>query len=111
MIYLTNSFSVHMIPKMNCGEWEDIRFRRISSQDACGMLKGKTFRSFFGHVDTVKHLERRWRIHIPVSRGLVEFRKGDLMIIATVSSKRAWEQEDEKIGHGPGFKFYLVEYR
>lgn len=108
-MYLTNSFSVHMLPKLNCAEWEDIRFKRISSHEACEMLKGKNFRSYFGHVDTVKHLERRWRIHIPVSRGCVEFRKGDAMIIATVSSKRVWEKDDN--GHGVNFKFYLVEYR
>lgn len=109
MLYLTNSFSVHMLPKLNCGEWEDIRFRRISSDEACRMLKGKAYKSFFGHVDTVKHLERRWRIHIPVNRDQVTFRKGDTMIIATVSSKRAWEQDEKR--PGPGFKFYLVEYR
>ena len=110
MLYLTNSFSVHMIPKMNCGEWEDIKFKRISSQEACTLLKDKVFKSYFGHVDTAKHLERRWRIHIPVSRGMVEFRKGDSMIIATVSSKRAWEH-DGRTCSGPGFQFYLVEYR
>jgi Domain of unknown function (DUF1874). len=108
MLYLTNSFSVHMMPKLNCGEWEDVRFRRISSDEACRMLKGKTFKSYFGHVDTVKWLESRWRMHIHVSRDLVEFRKGDTMIIATVSSKREWEQGGKP---APGFKFYLVEYR
>lgn len=107
MIYLCNAFTVHMMPKMNCGEWEDVRFKRISSDEACRMLKGKTFKSFFGHVDTVKHLEDCWRMHIPVSRELVQFRKGDTMIIATVNSKRMWEQGDKP---APGFKFYLVEY-
>lgn len=108
MLYLTNSFSVHMLPKLNCGEWEDVRIKRISSDDACRMLKGKTFKSFFGHVDTAKWLERRWRMHIHVSRDLVEFRKGDTMIIATVSSKRTWETGEKP---APGFRFYLVEYR
>jgi len=110
MLYLTNSFSVHMIPKMNCGEWENIKIKRISSDDACGMLRGKKYRSFFGHVDTVKWLERRWHIHIPVSRDLVEFRKGDTMIIATVNSKRIWEQ-NHKHSDIPAFTFYLVEYQ
>ena len=108
MIYLTNSFSVHMMPQFNCGEWEDIRFTRITSQEACRMLKGNTFKSYFGHADTVKWLEDRWRMHIHVSRDLAEFRKGDTMIIATVSSKRKWEQGKNP---APAFKFYLVEYR
>ena len=111
MIYLTNSFSVHMIPRMNCGEWEDFRIRRITSGEACEMLKGQRFRSYFGHVDTVKWLERYWRMKIPVSRELVEFRKGDVMIIATVSSKREWEKGKKNAAHAPGFTFYLAEYR
>lgn len=107
MLYLTNSFSVHMLPKLNCGEWEDVRFRRISSQEACSIVKGCVFRSFFGHADTVKWLESRWRMRIPVSRDLVSFRKGDRMVIATVSSKRSWETGEKP---SPGFKFFLVEF-
>ena len=108
MIYLTNAFSIHMLPKMNCGEWENIRFKRISSDEACRMLKGQNFKSFFGHVETVKHLESRWRMHIHISREQVQFRKGDTMVIATVASKRTWESEGVDV---PGFRFFLVEYQ
>ena len=107
MLYLTNAFSIHMLPEMECHSWENIRFKRIGSNEARDMLAGKKFYSFFGHVDTVKHLENRWRMKIHVSREMMTFRKGDQIIVATVSAKREWEQQKDR---HPNFRFYLVEY-
>ena len=113
MLYLTNSFSVHMLPLLQCGEWESLRIRRINSAEARETLRGNTFKSFFGHADTAKYLESMWRMHIRCTRETVTFRKGDVMIIATVCGKRDREREQientEKRGR-PLFRFYLVEY-
>lgn len=108
MIYLTNAFSIHMLPQMKCGEWESVRFRKLSFNEARELLRDKNFRSFFGHVDTVHILESCWRMKIPVNRGQVSFRKGDVMVIATIASKREWEQC--KNPRGAKFEFFLAEY-
>lgn len=107
MIYLTNSFSVHMLEKLKCGDAAEVRIERISWTEAGTILRNGQFRSFFGHKDTVPRLERFLRIHIPVTRELVKIRQGDAVIIATLESTREWEQGQKP---GPGFQFYLVTY-
>ena len=95
MIYLTNGFSIHMLERLNVGDFHEIRIQRINSKKAGDLLRGNNFRSYFGHADTARQLEKYLRCHV------------DLLIIATVESKRKWEQGEKA---GPGFKFYLIEY-
>ena len=108
MIYLCNTFSVHMFKRMNCGDFADLTLTRISSYEAGKILKANAFRSFFGHTDGASRLESYLHIHIPYSRGTVKFRKGDVMIIATLESKRLVEQGYK---WNNGWKFFLLEYR
>ena len=107
MIYLTNGFSIHMLERLNVGDFHEIRIQRINSKKAGDLLRGNNFRSYFGHADTARQLEKYLRCHVPMNRDLVNFERRDLQIIATVESKRKWEQGEKA---GPGFKFYLIEY-
>lgn len=107
MIYLCNGLSIHMLEALNCGEAHRLKIERIPMAEAGQILRENQFRSYFGHVDTAKYLEKFLRVHIAPNRGMLDFRKEDVMIVATVSSKREWEQGSKP---APGFKFYLVEY-
>ena len=107
MIYLTNAMSVHMLEKMNCGDKCTLSLERISCKQAKEMLQGSRFRSYFGHYDTVAHLERYLRIHIPISREWVRIGPDDIVIIATLGSTREFEH-----GRKPNrmFEFYMMLY-
>ena len=91
MIYLCNTFSVHMMGRLFVGNERKFRIKRISSQEAGNILKGNAFRSFYGHEESVTYLRRYLHINIPVSRGTVKLQKGDILLIAAISSKRDWE--------------------
>ena len=108
MIYLCNTFSLHMLQRMNCGETTNVEMTRISAQDAGRLLRSNAFRSFYGHKNSAYHLSRYLHLTIPISRGMITLRESDMLLVAAVNSKRAWE-------HGlkgcPGWRFYLVTVR
>ena len=105
MIYLTNAFSVHMLPHMKVGTDQDLHIRRISSYEAGDILKSGAFRSFYGHGKTAYHLAKYLRIDIPVSRGFVELKENDILIIAAITGKRAWEAGVKPY---PGWIFFEI---
>ncbi len=105
MIYLTNAFSVHMIPRTKVGDEKDLHLRRISSYEAGAILRSGAFRSFYGHGESAKHLARYLKIDIPVSRGYVELTPGDILIIAAITGKRKWEAGEKPF---PGWIFFEV---
>jgi len=105
MIYLTNAFSVHMLPHLKVGTEMNLHIRRISSWEAGDILRSGAFRSFYGHGKTAYHLARYLRIDIPVSRGYVELKDTDVLIIAAITGKRAWESGQKPF---PGWIFFEV---
>ena len=105
MIYLTNAFSVHMIPRTHVGDEKNLHFRRISSYEAGAILRSGAFRSFYGHGESAYHLSRYLHIDIPVSRGYIELKPEDVLIIAAVTGKRKWEAGEKPF---PGWIFFEV---
>lgn len=105
MIYLTNAFSVHMIPRLQVGEERRLIYRRISSYEAGYILRSGAFRSFYGHGESAYHLAKYLKIDIPVSRGYIELKPEDVLIIAAVTGKRKWEAGEKPY---PGWIFYEV---
>lgn len=108
MIYLTNAMSVHMLPRMRCGETCSLSLERISTEDVREMLKGSRYRSYFGHRDTAGHLERYLRTKIPMTREWVTITAKDTVIIATLGSTRefAWSEKAAR-----SFEFYKLKYK
>lgn len=106
MIYLCNTFSVHMLGRLFVGNQREISIKRISSAEVGDLLKSNAFRSFYGHVESVGHLSRYLRIKIPFSRGVVTLKRGDILLIATISSKREWEQGLKPY---PTWRFFRLE--
>ena len=106
MIYLCNTFSVHMIPSLYVGEMRDVSIRRISSIEAGNVLQNNAYRSFFGHDVSAYHLGRYLHTTIPVSRGTVVLQEGDVLIVAAITSKRRREAGYKSI---PGWVFYEVK--
>lgn len=105
MIYLCNTFSLHMLQRMNCGQSTNVEMTRISAQDAGRLLRNNAFRSFFGHKDSAYHLGRYLHVTIPISRGMIKLRENDMLLVAAMNSKRAWEQG---LKGCPGWRFYMV---
>ena len=105
MIYLTNAFSVHMIPRTHVGEEKNLHLRRISSYEAGAILRSGAFRSYYGHGESAYHLARYLKINIPVSRGYVELEPEDVLIIAAITGKRKWEAGLKPY---PGWIFFEV---
>lgn len=108
MIYLCNTFSVHMLGRLNVNNTRTIRIRRISSIETGNILKSNAFRSFYGHTESVKHLSRYLHLKVPVCRGTVNLEKGDILIIATISSKRDWEKGLKPY---PKWRFFELELK
>lgn len=108
MIYLCNTFSLHMLERMKCEESTQVEITRISAVEAGNLLKKNAFRSFFGHSRSAYHLSRYLRVTIPVSRGMITLRERDTLLVAAMNSKRAWEAGYKGC---PGWRFYLVKRR
>lgn len=106
MLYLTNSFSVHMFGKLNVGDRVIQEMEIISKQEASYILRGENFRSFFGHIETAEELSRILGVTINQNRGLLQLKPYDRLIIATLQSKRLQ-------GYNPEhwFSFWYVRFR
>ena len=107
MIYLCNTFTPHMFPRMAVDEEHMIRIRRIDGWEAEEILKSDAFRSFYGHGSSAEHLARYLHVDVPVSRGYVVFRPGDVVIVAAITGKREWEAGRKPY---PGWVFFEVAY-
>ena len=105
MIYLSNAISVHMLPHLKVGTEKDLHIRRISSYEASDILKSGAFRSFYGHGKSAYHLARYLKLTIPISRGYIELQEGDVLIVAAITGKRAWEAGVKPF---PGWIFFEV---
>ena len=106
MLYLTNSFSVHMFGKRNVGDRVIPEMEMITKREASGILRGENFRSFFGHEETAEELSRILGVTINPNRGLLVLKPYDRLIIATLQSKRfqGWNPEH-------WFSFWFVNYK
>ena len=105
MIYLTNAVSVHMLPHLKVGTEKNLLIRRISSYEASDILKSGAFRSFYGHGKSAYHLSRYLKLTIPISRGFMELKEDDVLIVAAITGKRAWEAGYKPF---PGWIFFEI---
>lgn len=108
MIYLCNTFSLHMLQPMGCEHTQQLNVTRISAQDAGNLLRKNAFRSFFGHRHSAYHLGRYLHVTIPVCRGTVTLTERDMLLVAAIQSKRLWEQGWKGC---PGWRFFLISCR
>jgi len=106
MIYLCNTLSLHMLPYLPCGKGKRVEIKRVSMKEASYMLQNNAFRSFFGHKKSVRHLSKYLQVSIPVCRGTIELREGDVLLVAAIQSKREWEQG---LKGCPTWRFYTVQ--
>ena len=108
MIYLCNTLSVFMLDRFFVGDSRELSIERISAIRAGKILKGHAFRSFYGHQESAGHLSRYLRIKIPVSRGAIKLTENDILIVAAIDSKRAWEMGLKPC---PKWKFFMVKVK
>ena len=105
MIYLCNTFSVHMMPKMQVKDVRNLRIRRISAIEAGDILTSNPYKSYFGHEASAWHLSRYLHLEVKPNRGTIRMKPHDVLIIAAAESKRRWEQGYKPF---PGWRFYEI---
>ena len=109
MIYLANSFSVAMVNESGIEPPWVVTIRPITSGVA-GEYLCMSYRSYYGHAETAKHLGRYLRIDdVPVNRGLMKLKPGDIIIVASV------QRTSDYIARGchgaPKWKFYKISVK
>lgn len=108
MIYLCNTFSLHMLKYVPCGQGQTIEITHISAMEAGTMLREHAFRSYFGHHRTAFHLGRYLRVTVPVCRGTIAMEPDDVLLVAASQSKRDRESGRMRL---PKWRFYTVQLR
>ena len=105
MIYLCNTFSVHMLPHTCVGDLCDFRIQRVSAMETGRILRECDYISCFGHARSAWHLSRYLRVDIPVDRGTIRLTEDDVLIVAAVSDRKRWETGQQGC---PSWVFYRV---
>ena len=108
MIYLCNSFSPLMLPRLQVEEGRTFSITRISAKETGTLLRTHPFISAFGHSWAAWHLSRYLQTEIPASRHEIRLTPNDTLILATVVNKHRWSRLTDRL---PKWVFYRVEYR
>ena len=105
MIYLCNTFSPQMLPRLSVGEGRKVMIERISASNAFETLRDCDVVSCFGHKCSAWHLSRYLRLEILPDRGEICLRPEDTLIVAAVVNKNRWLQHVDGV---PKWVFYKV---
>lgn len=108
MIYLCNTFTVHMLPLMAANESYPLTVTRIPAKEVMQILRENAFRSYFGHEESARHLAKYLGVTIRISRGNITLTENDVLIVAAITGKRKWEAGLKPC---PGWIFFMVELR
>ena len=81
---------------------------RISAKQTGELLAENEFVSVFGHRSSIRHLSRYLRIEIPHNRGTITLGPDDMLIVASIDSKRVWELGFRGC---PKWRFFLITLR
>ena len=106
MIYLSNGFSVSMVRFPLIGDGREIYMTRISAKEAGELLRGNSFRSVYGHLDSAWHLGRYLKIRILVCREAISLEQGDVLIVAKATLDREYKLG---IRRAPKWSFFRIE--
>ena len=108
MIYLCNTFTVHMLPIMQANESYPLTITRIPAKEVMAILRENAFRSYFGHEESARHLARYLGVTIKICRENITLTENDVLIVAAITGKRKWEAG---LKPSPGWVFFMVELR
>jgi len=104
MTYLTNAFSLNMLPK---GGWfHNLGVFPMSSVVAAGHLSGG-FVSAVGHADTARLIGQQLGIEVPVNRASISIQPGDIVVVAQYSGPRLPEGATA-LPPGAEIRYFLV---
>ncbi|MBQ9402138.1 MAG: DUF1874 domain-containing protein [Clostridia bacterium] len=107
MIYLCNTFSPRMLPRLAVGEGRKLTIERMSAADAGRLLRNTEFVSIFGHGWSAWHLSRYLQLRIPANRRMICLGAGDELIVAEVVNRNRCTKRIEGC---PKWVFYRVVY-
>ena len=108
MLYLTNAFSLSMIP---IKDEETIRIKQITLEDVKKLLSTSEWRSAIGHESTAHFLTQILEINVPFERVAIKLNRNDKVIVFQLLSRlpegKVLSPEELKTIH---YKFFLVEF-
>lgn len=114
MMYLTNAFSVNMLPSSSITSFGDfqINFREVSLEVAKNILTEEEWISAVGHQSTADLLSVLFGIEIIPNRISVEMRRKslDFLLMAQYSGPRLQEGVTE-LPEGAKIRFWIVDLK
>lgn len=106
MIYVTNGFSINMIPA-NLTDF-NVAFRKIAVEDVANILRNNNFESYIGHQDLANIVSFIVGVNIPYNRGNLLADKGAKLLICQYRGPRLPEGAT-MLPEGAVIEFYLAE--
>ena len=103
MLYITNAFSIQMLPTVETG----LTFKPITLEQAMKMVKANIFISSVGHADTANVVSELLNADIPMNRIPIKLGDNDVALIAQLMGGRLPEGATT-IPEGMTIQFWVV---
>lgn len=103
MLYITNAFSIQMLPTVETG----LTFKPITLEQAMKMVKANIFISSVGHADTANVVSELLNADIPMNRIPIKLGDNDVVLIAQLMGGRLPEGATT-IPDGMSIQFWVV---
>ena len=103
MLYITNAFSIQMLPTVETG----LTFKPITLEQAMKMAKANTFISAVGHEDTANVVSNLLSAFVEMNRISVNLKDNDVLLVAQLSGGRLPEGATT-IPDGMSIQFWVV---
>ena len=103
MLYITNAFSIQMLPHLVT----TLSFKPATLEQAMKIMKTNVFISAVGHVDTANVVSNLLNMEIPMNRISVNLKDDDVLLVAQLSGGRLPEGATT-IPDGMSIQFWVV---
>ena len=103
MLYITNAFSIQMLPTVETG----LTFKPITLEQAMKIVKTNIFISSVGHADTANVVSELLNADIPMNRIPIKLGDNDVALIAQLMGGRLPEGATT-IPEGMTIQFWVV---
>ena len=103
MLYITNAFSIQMLPHLAT----TLSFKPVTLEQAMKMAKANTFISAVGHEDTANVVSNLLNATVKMNRISVNLKDDDVLLVAQLSGGRLPEGATT-IPDGMSIQFWVV---
>jgi hypothetical protein len=104
MLYVTNAFSINMLPqKSMC----TVEFHKLTTEEARRVMSGYPFRSYIGHADIANLASELLGVQLEVNRETLVLQEGDRLLVVQYRGSRLPEGAT-RLPEGAQIEFWLV---